>query len=94
MMPISTASSTTSEFGDEETASEAACEDREQGSSGDESDEEENRSSENGDVDDAQMNQVCVNPPLIHSLFLTCFRSFLSPFPGCPLGIFFKAQAR
>ena len=71
IVSFSAAASSTSELCEEETASVAVCEEREQESSGDESDKEENTSSENGDVDDEQMKQVCVNPPLIHSLFLT-----------------------
>ena len=77
--------STTSQFGEEEAPSEAVCEEREQGSSGDESDERDSRSSGNGVSDDEQMQQVCVKFILS---FLRNSRSFLSPFPGCLSGVF------
>ena len=60
MLSFSAAASTTiaSEFFEEETASEAACEEREQEGRSDESGEGESSSSENGDADHEHMQQV------------------------------------
>ena len=91
MVSLSAAASTTSEFCEEERASEATCEDRVQESSVDESDEKDSSSSENGDVDDEHMQQVCVKFTLSFSrtpvLFFPHFRAaYQASFPRLKRG--------